>query len=239
MKNCSIVHWCLRLLVPALLFGGAAMGQVQDDLNLKLQESVFLRESLSEQSGAAPYLLFPNMGKIHMFDAKKYTKRIQKAEETDDLIALDSLLTNFIGRWGIGNFNAHLDYLWKAGQVKELIGDTVAAQLYYELGLKNQRPWRPKVKIHYDSLRQRTNVEWVDLQFYYKILEARRKIDPLIPPKGVMLNMGPKINSDRPDYAPYMHPSDSVLIFTSRRDEEIVIDDIHEHKNEDLYYVQK
>ncbi|MEM0999026.1 MAG: OmpA family protein [Bacteroidota bacterium] len=226
-------------LLAVLLGGVTAHGQVKDDLNLKLQSSLFLEEKTSANTDNLPYLTFPNLNQITYFDPKPYTKRIAKAEEIQDIIALDTLLSNFIARWGIRNFARDVEYLWKAGQVKELLGDSVAASLYYELGLKNQRPVMPKVRIHYDSLRSRTNVEWVNLQFYYKILEARRKIDPLIPPKGVMLNMGPKVNSGRPDYAPFMHPSDSVLIFTSRRDEEIVIDDIHENKNEDLYFVEK
>jgi flagellar motor protein MotB len=231
------IRHCL-LILPLLL--ALAHGQVGKELNLKLEQSVYLQEKTGEnESSSQPYLVFPHLQEYPFYDGKEYMKRIEKAEMEQDLLALDTLLSNFIGRWGIQNFNQDVDYLWKAGQVKELLGDTVASALYYEIGLKNQRPYKPQVKIHFDSLKAQKNVEWVDLQFYYKILEARRKIDPLIPPKGVMLNMGPKINSERPDYAPFMHPSDSVLIFTSRRDEEIVIDDINERKNEDLYFVEK
>lgn len=228
--------WALICLCAVPLGAGA---QVQEDLNLMLERSVFLKETISESSQMAPFLDFPYIGLIPKFEDKSYPKRIAQAEKEEDLFALDSLLTNYIRRWGVENFHDGLQYLWKAGQVKELLGDSSSSALYYELGLKNQRPWRPQVKIHFDSLRARHNVEWVDLQFYYKILEARRKIDPLIPPKGVMLNMGPKINSGLPDYAPFMHPSDSVLIFTSRRDEEIVIDDLAGRKNEDLYFCQR
>lgn len=238
MNLCRPVH----LLIFLLFFTGATgslCAQVADELKLKLQESVDLKEKTAPNSALAPFLSFPNLNQIVRFEEGNYPKRIQKAEKEDDLLALDSLLTNFIYRWGIGNFQTDLQYLWKAGQVKELMGDTLAAGMYYELGLKNQRPYKPQVKIHYDSLKARHNVEWVDLKFYYEILEARRKIDPLIPPKGVMLNMGSKINSPQPDYAPFMHPSDSVLVFTSRRTDEIVIDDLQEQRNEDLYFSEK
>ncbi len=232
-----------RLLALGLFLFWGSVGnlwaQVSEELKLKLQESVVLSEKTAPNSAQAPFLEFPNLNKITSYESGNYPKRIARAEEEEDIFALDSLLTNYIYRWGIGNFNDGLQYLWKAGQVKELMGDSLAAGLYYELGLKNQRPYKPQVKIHYDSLRARHNVEWVDLKFYYKILEARRKIDPLIPPKGVMLNMGQRINSDRPDYAPFMHPSDSVLIFTSRRNEEIPIDDFLDQKNEDLYFSEK
>jgi outer membrane protein OmpA-like peptidoglycan-associated protein len=227
-------------LIGAMLMMGKLSAQVQDQLKLKLERSVYLKEKLSEMSEEPPYLEFPNIGKSKgYFPSKDYKRRIAEAETKNDLLGLDSLLVNFVRQWDVGNFNQDLEFLWKAGQVKELMGDSIGAQMYYEMGLKNQRPWKPKVKLHYDSLRVRQNVEWVDLNFYYKILEARRKVDPLIPPKGVMLNMGPKVNSERPDYAPFMHPSDSVLIFTSRRNEEIIIDDIGEQKNEDLFFVEK
>lgn len=239
MRNLTTLTTLALTGMILLLSGGAMRGQVQDDLKLRLERSLILQEKTSFNSAQAPFLEFPNIGKVDLFKSGNYKERIRKAEEEDDLFALDSLLSNYIGQWGIRNFQDGLDYLWKAGQVKELLGDSTAAALYYELGLKNQRPYLPQVKIHYDSLKARHNVEWVDLKFYYKVLEARRKIDPLIPPKGVMLNMGPKINSDRPDYAPFMHPSDSVLIFTSRRNEEIVIDDIQPQKNEDLYFSEK
>lgn len=230
---------CFLAVLGILLGNGILHSQVQDELKLKLERSLLLKETSGEGLNSAPYLAFPNLNAIQKYEANDYPRRIRKAEADQDLLALDSLLTNFIGQWGIGNFHDDVQYLWKAGQVKELLGDSLSAGLYYELGLKNKRPWEDQVKLHYDSLKARLNVEWVDLQFYYKILEARRKIDPLIPPKGVMLNMGPKVNSDRPDYAPFMHPSDSVLIFTSRRNEEIVIDPQDMKKNEDLYFCEK
>ena len=130
----------LLLLLCAIFAWESALGQVGDDLNLKLEKSVFLEEATSTGTNSAPYLLFPRIGDYPLFDGDKYTKRIDKAEKEDDLFALDSLLTNFIGQWGAENFTVHVDYLWKAGQVKELLGDTAAANLYYELGLKNQRP---------------------------------------------------------------------------------------------------
>lgn len=230
-----------NLFVLTILFVGRSFlfAQVQDKVKLKLQNSVFLEERTGENSAMVPYLQFPNINNSAPFVEKSLKKRIQKADEEEDLLALDSLLSRFVHSWSIQNFVPDAEYVWKLGQVKEILGDTSAALLYYELAIKNLRPNQERVQIHYDSLIERTHNSWVDLQFYYKILEARREIDPLIPPKGVMLNMGKRINSERPDYAPYMHPSDSVLIFTSRRNEEIVIDIYEERKNEDLYFTLK
>lgn len=232
----AILCTCLGIFY---LLNTPVFAQNAGDLNLKLQSSVFLEETTGEGLDMTPYLAFPKIGEYPYFEDKRMKELIFEAEEAEDLQALDSLLGLYIPNFGVENFQKDIELIWRAGQVKEILGDTLGSLMYYELGIKNQRPYNEKVKIHLDSLKEKTHNEWVNLQFYYKILEARRKIDPLIPPKGVMLNMGPKVNSEAPDYAPFMHPSDSILIFTSRRDEEIVIDDIHHTQNEDLFFVQK
>jgi flagellar motor protein MotB len=226
----------LLLALPTLLWAQPG----KNSLNLKLEKSVYIREAVGEDiHSTRPYLWFPHLNDWPQYTDKKLRKAIDEAELAKDYVALDTLLAKMISNFGPVNFRTDLDLIWKAGQVREIMGDSVGALLFYEIGIKNQRPWHPKVRIHYDSLIERTNSAWVDLQFYYKVLEARREMDPLIPPKGVLLNMGPKVNSGKADYAPFMHPSDSILIFTSRRDEEIVIDDINPQKNEDLFIAQR
>lgn len=230
------------LLFFLLIFSGFLSNvytQAGNDLNLKLHQKVYLSEKTAENSFNSPYLSFPNLEKTAYYKDEKSLKAIEEAELNEDHRSLDSMLTGYISNFGIENFNKDVDLIWKAGQVKEIVGDTSASLMYYELGIKNQKPYEERVKIHLDSLKERTSSEWVELQFYYKLLEARRKLDPLIPPKGVMLNMGTKINSSSPDYAPFMHPSDSVVLFTSRRNEDIVIDVFENKQNEDLFFSQK
>ena len=218
---------------------GEIFAQIGDQLNLKLQSSVYLQEKLDE-SELAPYIKFANINKLPYYKDNRLRREIAHAEKEEDWATLDELLSRYIRNFGIENFNKDAEYLWLAGKAKEEVGDTASALMYYNLGFKNQRTrFTGDLRHGYETLAAPHHNKWVDLEFYYKILEARRKVDTLIPPKGVMLNMGPKVNSEKPDYAPFMHPSDSVLIFTSRRDEEIVIDDIHAQKNENLYYAQK
>lgn len=212
--------------------------QVKDDLHLKLERSMFLQESQGPTTNA-PFLQFPNLNNPKKFEDNKLKARILESEEIQDYEGLDSLLTRFVGSFTPRNFREDIEWIWKTAQVKDILGDTSTALLYYDLALRNTRPVNEKVRIHYDSLVMRTQTAWVDLKFYYKILEARRKMDPLIPPQGVMLNMGPKVNSPKPDYAPFMHPSDSILIFTSRREEDIIGDDMSPPKNEDLYFTSR
>ena len=210
------------------------------DLKLKLENSVYLQESNGTREKVTPWLDFPELHTTGYYKDEKSLKRINEAELAEDYAELDQLLGEYISHFGPENFKRDIQLIWAAGKVKDRLGDTTMALNYYNLGIKNQRKkyTEPQQK-RYDSLISPVYNNWVDLEFYYRILEARRKLDTLIPPKGVMLNMGPKVNSDAPEYAPFMHPSDSILIFTSRRDEEIVIDDIYAKQNEDLFFAEK
>ncbi|MCB9234332.1 MAG: PD40 domain-containing protein [Bacteroidia bacterium] len=233
-----------RITIIAILLAFSTIfqkgnAQVQDELNLKLNQSTYLRETGNVTAPKDPFLDFPNLNKIAVYHNPKALDALKKLEGTDNYRAQDSILTLYVSNFGVGNFQLDSKLLWDAGRAREGLRDTMGALMFYELGLNHHRDYYQRIKSRYDSLTYRFRSEWVNLEFYYRLLEARRKIDPLIPPRGVMLNMGTKVNSSKPDYAPYMHPSDSVLIFTSRRDEEIVIDDIYGKKNEDLYYVEK
>lgn len=225
------LYTLLLLLISSLATGVRGQG-----INLKLIQSAYLKEVMDSTGKVDPILHFPNLNKVQFFKNEKLLKIIAKAELEQNMHTLDSALTLYVHQFGISNFKQNVDMLWRLGQVKEMVGDSAGAMQYYDLAIKNQRPYVEKIKVHYDSLVAVKNNEWVDLKFYYKLLEARRKIDPLVPPKGVLLNMGPKVNSPKPDYGPFMHPSDSVLVFTSRRDEEADIEDIYPKKNEDLFY---
>lgn len=227
------------LLPVFLLIGCQSLGQIADDLNLILERGTFLKEKLNDESNTDPYIIFPNLSsEDHYYDQKMIDLMVVvRADSNWD--ALDSLLELYISNFTVSNFRVDIKMLWEMGQLKQRLGDTLGAIMYYELGILHTRDYDHQIKMRYDSLVSRWKTEWVDLEFYYRLLEARRKVDPLIPPKGVMLNMGPKVNSDKPEYAPFMHPSDSVLIFTSRRDDQISIDDLYGVKNEDLYYCEK
>ncbi len=222
------------------IFSSPSFSQVEKDVNLQFRDGVYLYEETADpEYGAEPYVRFPNLNFIPYFRDEKQIKLMDLLRENGSIDALDSLLTGYISNFGVKNFRDDVGLLWLLGKTREEKGDTSGALLYYELGLNHQRDPSGMIKSKYDSLSSKFRSDWVDLQFYYRLLEARRKIDPLIPPQGVMLNMGKKVNSEKADYAPFMHPSDSVLIFTSRRDEEIIIDDFYGKKNEDLFYVER
>ena len=207
-------------------------------LRLKLVRSVYLKQTELVESSTEPFLEFPNLNRLEYYEDKGLLKKIQQAEKRKDYPLLDSLLTRYVNQFGIKNFNqtGDLEWIWKLGQVRELRKDTAWAGYFYGLAVKNQFRAYPQIKLHYDELRSRYTNEYVELDYYYRIVAARLKIDTLKPPKGVLLSIGRKVNSKFPDYGPYMHPSNQVLLFTSRRG--ALGPDTDFMQNEDLYYTE-
>lgn len=168
-------------------------------------------------------------------------RHIQKAEESEDLRLLDSLLGGYVRQFRVANFRdtLSLNLLWRWAQVREILGDTTLSLYLYELCLKNMHRAPSEIRLSYRRLQERWRSEWVPLEYYKKIIRLRQKVDTLAPPKGVLLSLGPHINSPYPDYAPYMHPSGQVLLFTSRREQILTALDPDQLRNEDLYYAQR
>ncbi|MDW8334923.1 MAG: hypothetical protein RMM53_11965, partial [Bacteroidia bacterium] len=184
---------------------------------------------------------FPNINKIPYYTNKKLLKKIHQADSEGDLKKLDTLLTQYVSNVGIENFKQHLDleYVWRLGEVKELLKDTTLALFYYGLALKNQSRHDPKIKLHFDQLRAAKHSEYVDIEYYYQLLRIRSRIDTIKPPQGVRIDMGITINTEWPEYAPFMHPREKVLIFSSRRNEDIPNPNMDYMTNEDLYYTEE
>jgi outer membrane protein OmpA-like peptidoglycan-associated protein len=227
----------------AALWGAAqpALAQAQE-ITLKLSRSVYLKKAEEEPF----YLLqvdFQNLNRQALYENRNLKRRIQQLENARPINyqALHDALYDFVTHFGILNFRQDhdLDYVWKLGQVKEILRDTTGALFFYSIALKNNSRHFSQVRLQYDSLQALKRVEYVDLDYYYRIVSARLKIDTLAPPQSVLLNLGRDVNSPYPDYAPYMHPSNSVLVFTSRRSDFPPISQIDFAQVEDLYYTER
>lgn len=245
-----IAVWAIcMLLLAGVTYGQGETEEGYKEANILKQKSVLLRSGddilLSEYDQLPE---FPNVNKMPKFYDKKRLAAIRQLEEnseTDGLVELDNILIPYINEFAVENFRDDVSLLWLAGGIKHAMRDTLKAIYYYELAkIHNRTPMtRGKWDGGYEEITAPTNTEWLPIDKYYELLEVRKKIDPLIPPRKVLLNMGTQINSDGPDYAPSMHPSDSVLIFTSRRDKSNrrmadFVDPFY-HVNEDLYYAIK
>jgi outer membrane protein OmpA-like peptidoglycan-associated protein len=74
-----------------------------------------------------------------------------------------------------------------------------------------------KIRQHYDELTALEKDYYIPLDYYYQLVEFRKEVDTLRPPKSVLLNMGETVNSKKvPGYAPAISANDKFMLFTKR-----------------------
>ena len=161
---------------------------------------------------------FPNVNKIAFYEDKKALKAIQKAERRHNYAEARTLLTRYVGQFGIENFYRNTDLLWHLGQLMQR--DSTKQELakaYFRLALKHHRTDIRRVQLYYDSLEEKAAILYVPLKMYYELVEYRKNISTFHPPKNVYINMGDAINSKFPDYGPALGANDTMLLFSSKR----------------------
>ncbi|MEL6671577.1 MAG: OmpA family protein [Bacteroidota bacterium] len=232
---------CGGLLVFATLIASAQGDPMPGKENVLRDRSVLLKDEDAIMARTSTFMLFPNVNKVPFYLDKKAIGTIRDYEKDGSIEVLEAALDAYISQFGIENFRRDVKMLWLAGRVKQLQGDTARAIFFYDLAQTHNRNLQIP-RLTYDSLKAPYESEWLPIDKYYELLEVRKRIDPLIPPKNVLTKMTNAINSEDPEYAPYMHPSDSILIFTSRKDGSGMrtadFVDPFTSLNEDLYYAE-
>ena len=180
-------------------------------------------------------IIFPNINKIPFYYNEEELKTIKTLEKNKKLIELQIALENYVSNFGIQNFSRNTEMIWNLGQLCEVNGQLEKALYMYRIALKHHKPKQNDVIINrYDSLVVKE--EFVPLEYYYDLVEYRRSIDTLIPPKNVFLNMGELVNDRKfPDYGPTMNVQGNMLIFTKRK-KELTATKLAYRENEELYY---
>ena len=170
------------------------------------------------------------------FDPAKYN-HIKDLEKKKDHRALIHALEDYVSHFHIANFQKDNILLWKLCQLYEIEGQHEKAKNLYRLVLKHH--WGKGAKSihqHFDTLTENESDKYVPLEHYYELVEYRKAIDTLIPPRSVFLNMGELVNDPKfPDYGPTMNVSGNMLIFTKRR-KELSDSKMFYRENEQLYY---
>lgn len=131
----------------------------------------------------------------------------------------------YVSKFGIDNFHRDTDLLWELAQLYEKNEMLLQAKAAYRLVLKHHRrevvqeiQQYFKIREHYDDLTQLEKDYYVPLEYYYELVEYRRAIDTLLPPKSVLLNMGELINKKGVrDYAASINASDILMVYTRRK----------------------
>ena len=164
-------------------------------------------------------LLFDNVNKIPFYYNEKKLKTIQELQTAGNWQELYGVLGEYISYFGIQNFYKNTEMLWQYAKLTELFGYSEDAAFLYKLVLKHHRPDinLETLEIYYDSIRTTEREKYVPLDYYYELVDYRKEVDTIQPPRGVKRNMGFKINSNVSDYGPVLSINDQLLLFTSKR----------------------
>jgi outer membrane protein OmpA-like peptidoglycan-associated protein len=187
-----------------------------------------------------PFIDFPNINKEAYYYDKKELNSLKKLSPSGDLNAYYKSIFEYVSNFGIQNFYTDTKMIWELGQLAERLGYKEESINLYKLVLKHSREDMEleKIEQHFDSIAGYERDQYVSLDYYYELVDYRADVDTLIPPRGVLINMGHLVNSRYSDYGPSLNINDSVLIFTSRRYETEVAP-LDYRRNEDIFISKK
>ncbi len=179
---------------------------------------------------------FRNVNVIPYYYNENELKSIELKESAKDWENLYHELGTYIARFGIQNFYKDTNLLWRYAKLTELYGDMEDARKLYMLVLKHHRDdiELERLEIYYDSISKAELQKYVPIDYYYELVDYRRNVDTLSPPRGWQINMGHFINSEYSDYGPALSIDDKTLVFTSKRN--VVPDGLDTKQNEDIYF---
>ncbi|MFN0048750.1 MAG: OmpA family protein [Cytophagales bacterium] len=229
-KNCHFLFFLLALIAFTGVLGAYAQSKAKRLEIQKLKDS-----TISHRIPSGDYqLYFRNINKLDEYINEGIKTEIKRAENKEDFKKALFLMEEYVSNFGIKNFYKDTYYIWHLGQLYERFGNMSKAKALYKLVLKHHRADIKKVQLYYDSLTYLEKDYWVDLGYYYQLVDFRKDIDTLHPPHSVLLNMGPEVNSKDADYGPSMSADKKMLLFTSRRNKA----GIEKRANEDLFYTE-
>ncbi len=229
MLNLPIKYSWLLLF---LFISSALFAQRRARKNITLKDSL----SVAYDYGSSKLFRFPNINKIPYYGNNREFKKIKQYNNKKDWEHLYPILKKYVSKFGVENFYKNTYLIWRLAKLTESLGNEQESIFLYRLALNHYRSNLDikTIELTYDSLNQQNAIDYVPIDYYYELVEYRKQVDTLRPPRGVLLNMGKWINSDYADYAPALNNEDNFLLFTTKRD---VSEDPLDRKHiENLYY---
>jgi outer membrane protein OmpA-like peptidoglycan-associated protein len=162
---------------------------------------------------------FSNINKIPYYYNKREFDEIKKLDQQRNWEELYQKLRVYVSKFGIQNFYRDTQLLWHLAKLTEIHGEEAEAIQLYKLVLKHHRQDIdiPKIEAQYDLIKKEDKNLYVPLEYYYELVDYRKDVDTLRPPRGIQLNMGALVNSSAADYGPSLAHNESILLFTSKR----------------------
>lgn len=195
------------------------------------------------------FFSFPNINKVyHYYHYNKRQQLLSLISNGDDEKLLKAL-ENYVGNFGIRNFSEDTDFMWLLAQLYEKNEELAKAKSMYRLVLKHQKrntiPEVSKLMEAQQKFNKLTDLDkdlYVPLDYYYQLVEYRKHIDTLRPPKSILTNMGDLVNhSNIADYAPSISVNDQIILFTKRTLDSNHLSNDHNKEvrySENLYWSQ-
>jgi len=182
---------------------------------------------------------FKGINKYPEYFNPQQIKKISKLDNEENWEELYKSLRNYVGRFGIQNFYSDTKLIWRLAKLTELFGDPDEAKTLYRMVLRHHYEGIDikEIELYYDSLNRQAAEQFVPIDYYYELVEHRKLIDTLRPPRGVLLNMGMLVNSTKADYGPSLNIHNDILVFTSKRN--LRDESIRFREDEDLYFSRK
>lgn len=233
MRSSFILLFCV---FPLMLFAQEE-DSAFDKGKVKLKRNQITPGPENSLHQEIPPFKFENLGKVDFYKQDKELKKLKKLFANEDHTALLPRLEEYVSQFGILNFSLDSDLLWMLGQLYEKAGAVEKAKWIYRILLKNIKEDTEKVRLALEPYEKDQKENYVPIDYYYELVEYRRQIDTIQPPKGILLNMGDAINSAYADYGPALNSTDNVLLFTSKRN--IMNNGGDEFINEDIFYSQR
>jgi outer membrane protein OmpA-like peptidoglycan-associated protein len=182
---------------------------------------------------------FEGINKYAEYYNKQKLERIIKLDQNEEWEELFDALKDYVKKFGIQNFYKDTKLIWRLAKMTELFGDPEEAKTLYRMVLRHH--YRGinirEIELYYDSLNRQASEQFVPIDYYYELVEHRKLIDTLQPPRGVLLNMGMLVNSSSADYGPSLNIHNDILVFTSKRKQ--VDETIRFREDEDLFFSRK
>ena len=182
---------------------------------------------------------FRGVNKYPQYWNASQLKRIAQHDRAGNWESLYKELKGYVNKFGIQNFYTDTKLIWRLAKMTELFGDPEEAKTLYRMVLRHHYEGIDikEIELYYDSLNRQAAEQFVPIDYYYELVEHRKLIDTLRPPRGVLLNMGMLVNSRSADYGPSLSINNDILLFTSKR--KLVDRSIAFKPDEDLYISRK
>lgn len=182
---------------------------------------------------------FKGVNKYPEYYNKQKLERIIQLDKGEKWEELYVALKDYVGQFGIRNFYKDTKLIWRLAKMTELFGDPDEAKTLYRMVLRHHYPGIniKEIELYYDSLNRQAAEQFVPIDYYYELVEHRKLIDTLQPPRGVLLNMGMLVNSASADYGPSLNIHNDILAFTSKRKK--VDETVRFREDEDLFFSRK